>query len=180
MELSRDTFLSRYDENKKYDWVYYHYPERWSEVSLGNMASSKNESHWSDFIKYLDDDHSISQSIRNIPNDSGGIYVFFVQGPTIPFLERHVAYIGRAKKTRTQNLRKRVMEYLPESEKKNSRHKIYRLFRYWKDYLYIRYLTCSDNDTIDNLEKLLIHAIFPPFNDKIVEKIIIKQPKKAF
>ena len=181
MEVLRDTFLSRHDENKKYDWVYYHYPQRWSDVKLGNnTAEFLKEDNWSGYIKYLDEGHSISQSVKNIPCDKGGIYVFFVQGTTIPFLERHIAYIGRAKMTDHQNLRKRVMEYLPESQKKNSRHKIYRLFKYWKDYLYIRYFPCTDNHIIDQLEKQLIHAIFPPFNDKIVDKIVVKPSVKAF
>lgn len=180
MEVLRDTFLSRHDENKKYDWVYYHYPQRWNKVIPGSLENLVKEENWSRYIKYLDESHSISQSIKDIPCDSGGIYVFFVQGTTLPFLERHIAYIGRAKITDHQNLRKRVMEYLPESLKKNSRHKIYRLFKYWKDYLYLRYFPCTDNNLVDQLEKLLIYAIFPPFNDKIVDKIIVKPSVKAF
>ena len=102
--MERNAFLTRNDENKLYDWVYYHYPQRWLKVNLGEYMNLVKEENWSDYLKYLDDNQSISQSVREIPRDKGGIYVFFVQGPTLPFLERHIAYIGRAKITKAQSV----------------------------------------------------------------------------
>ena len=36
----------------------------------------------------------------------------------------------------------------------------------WKEYLYVRYLPLESNELIDKMEKELIKAILPPFNDQ--------------
>lgn len=139
------------------------------------------ETRWSKLIKYLDkDNNDISPEINSIPNNKGGVYIFFIVGPTLPFIERYIAYIGRAQFTSYQNIRKRVKEYLHESNRVNGRPKIAELFKHWKNYLYLMYFESVDNEQIVQLEGCLIHSILPPFNDDIPYKIKIKTPQKAF
>ena len=109
-----------------------------------------------------------------------GIYMFFIQGPTLPFIERYIAYIGRAQFTDSQNIRKRANEYFPESQRADSRPKIANMFKHWKPYLYFQYFPCKDNSIIQRCEANLIHAIIPPFNDDIPDRIIVQNPQNAF
>lgn len=179
--INRNAFVSRFEENKLYDCTYYHNPNRWNEIPSTVFSSMLEEGHWSKLIKYLDkDNNDISPEINSIPDNKGGVYIFFIVGPTLPFIERYIAYIGRAQSTPHQNIRKRVKEYLRESNKVNGRHKIVELFKHWKDYLYLMYFECEDNEQIVQLEGCLIHSILPPFNDDIPYKIEIKTPQKAF
>lgn len=109
----------------------------------------------------------------------GGIYVFFIQGISLPFCERYLAYIGRAQCTESESLKSRVKSYLPESKKANGRTRIVRLFKCCKKHLYIRYYKSQDNEFIKQSESALIHAIIPPFNTDLT-KYKIKKPRKAF
>lgn len=87
----------------------------------------------------------------------------------------YLAYIGRARNTPYQNLRKRVSEYAKEKE----RLKIVNMKRFWSPYLYVQYLPLplESNDRIDELEKELIKMALPPFNDKYPE--VYNQAMKA-
>lgn len=118
-------------------------------------------------IKFYKDDKKPNEMINVLPNDKGGIYVFVVKPNIIPDTHLYVMYIGRARHTASQNLRKRCKEYYNES-----RPKVKRLLRHWWKYLYIRYLPLEDNDLIDRIEKELINAIIPPCNDRIPDKTI--------
>ena len=156
-------FVERNDETKKYDCLYYLHPDLW--LKNAEVTSRlHNQENWSDYIKYLNDDNKVSDEVKNLPGDCGGIYLFFIQGPSLPFCERYLAYVGRAQCTESESLRSRVKSYLPESKKKNGRTRIVRLFKYWKEYLYIRYYQSQDNEFIKQCESALIHAILPPFN----------------
>ena len=177
--MTRDAFITDNDYTKTYECIYYHDPKRWSETPT-LMKQILNNQSWSDYIKYLDGNGHISDKINQLPNDEGGIYMFFIQGQTLPSSEMYLAYIGRARCTTNQNIRKRVKEYLRESSRKNGRHKIKRLFRYWKDYLYIRYFSTKDTTLIEEGERTLIRAVLPPFNDDIPDKIEYKAPQNAF
>lgn len=53
------------------------------------------------------------------------------------------------------------------------------MIREWGPYLYIKYIEMTDNDTIKALEKKLINALVPPFNDEIPNKTI-KRAVDAF
>ena len=127
----------------------------------------------------LNDDNEICNEVKNLPNNCGGIYLFFIQGASLPFCERYLVYVGRAQYTQTESLRSRVKSYLPESRKQSGRTRIVRLFKYWKEHLYIRYYQSKDNEFIKQCESALIHAILPPFNTDLTE-YKIKEPIKAF
>lgn len=175
-----DAFVDNDDELVKYKWKLCLSPKCWfdnSEVT----SRFHNEENWSGYIKYLNEDNNeLSEEIKNLPNNCGGIYVFFVQGKNLPFCERYLAYVGRVRFTDTENLRNRLRQYLPESKRQDKkRPKLKKLFRHWKEYLYIRYFKSTDNDFIDEGESALIKAILPPFNTDI-PNYTIKQPQKAF
>lgn len=177
--MKTSAYLQKYDQTKLFDVTYYLDHERWSACHKAT-APFLNEDGWSDYIKYLDENGNISIDVRNITKEHGGIYIFFIQGDTLPFCEKYLAYIGRAQTTDRQSVGKRLCEYLSESRKESSRPLISRLFRHWKDKLYVRYFQSDDNNFIVNGESALIKSIFPPFNDDMPESIVLKEPQKAF
>lgn len=56
--ISRNAFVSRFEENKLYDCTYYHNPNRWNEIPSTVFSSMLEEEHWSKLIKYLDKDNN--------------------------------------------------------------------------------------------------------------------------
>lgn len=122
------------------------------------------EQPWHGFKYFVDGTNQINPEISNVPNNCGGIYIFLIKPNVIPDVHLYLAYIGRAKKTDHQNLRKRVREYACENE----RLKIVNMKRFWSPYLYVQYLPLplESNDCIDQLEKELIKTVLPPFNDE--------------
>lgn len=133
------------------------------------------EQPWMEFKYFVDGTNQINPAISNVPNDCGGIYIFLIKPNVIPDIHLYLAYIGRARNTPYQNLRKRVREYASENE----RPKIVTMKRFWSPYLYVQYLPlpAESNDCIDELEKELIKTILPPFNDKYPE--VYNQAMKA-
>ena len=119
------------------------------------------------FKYFVDGTNQINPAIANVPNNCGGVYIFLIKPNVISDIHLYLAYIGRARKTPYQNLRKRVSEYASETE----RLKIVEMKRYWSPYLYVQYLPLplESNDCIDELEKELIKTVLPPFNDRYPE-----------
>ncbi len=175
--MTTPAFIEKNDKTKLFDVTYYHDPNRWAEY-FASTSAFNNEKNWSGYIKYLDDNGNISPEINNITKNHGGIYIFFIQGDTLPFCEKYIAYIGRAQLTKGQSVGKRLCEYLAESQKESSRPLISRLFKYWKDKLYVRYYQSEDNREIINGEAALIWSIMPPFNSEMPESINTKQEQK--
>ncbi len=174
-----DNFITSNDRLKIYDCIYYHDPSLWNDASLEVKKAIANLS-WSDYIKYLDNNGELSKELNILPNNAGGLYLFFIQGTTIPSSERYLVYVGRALYTKSENIQKRVKRYLWESTYIHGRPKIARLFRHWKDYLYIRFCSTTDNKLTEAGEATLINAILPPFNSDLPDKIEYKEPQKAF
>ena len=178
--MTPERFINAFEENKLFVQSYYMTPSRWDQI-VGSIPEVQDESKWESPIKYLNDNNdAISDEVCALPNDIGGIYIFFIQGPTLPFLERYIAYIGRAQTTDSQSIRKRAKEYYAESRSADGRPKIINLFKHWEQYLYLIYFPCSDNDVIVRCESNLIRSILPPFNDDIADKIIFSNPQNAF
>lgn len=174
-----DAYINSNDQSLVYQCTYYHDPFRWNAVST-ETRQVLNRLPWSGFIKYMGEDGKVSEKLNQLPCDEGGLYLFFIQGPTLPSSEMYLAYVGRALCTESENIRKRVKRYLWESTSKNGRPKIIRLFRHWKDFLYIKYCSTKDNSLIEAGEATLIRAILPPFNSELPDHINCKEPQKAF
>ena len=155
--------------------TYYHKPRRWLDNNHG-VLELISEENWSPEIKYLDDaNENISNEIKTLPNNTGGIYVFYLKGISIPFLENYILYIGRSRYTSRQNIRKRANEYFSDG-----RDLIQKMFQEWKSYIYYRYFPKIDNYEIDRIEAQLIRAILPPLNEKIPDRIEIQPTITAF
>lgn len=165
------------DSEAIYRLEYYHNPQRWNDNVLDHDNPIRNIDLWSSEIKYINDaGDGVSAEISNLPNDVGGIYMFYVKGINLPFIENHILYIGRCKITDHQNIRKRAKEYYRDT----ARQLIVKMFRLWKDHLYYRYYPDTDNDSIDKNEIQLIRSILPPLNELIPDKIDVRPTVPAF
>lgn len=152
-------------------------PSRWDEYD-DFLGLSKNR--WKE-CKYYDELSHVSQEVRNIPCDKGGIYMYVVKPPIdIPYMPV-IMYIGRARNNgEKQNLRKRVNSYFYEAQNiYNGRNSIRKLFKQYAPYLYVVYLPLDRNEDIDKLEKELIVAVIPPFNKDLVQKSL-REGREAF
>ncbi len=164
------------NEDSNYKVSYYLTPSRWIDNAMDSSNPITDVNNWCEEIKYLDEQNQdISTEIKNIPSTTGGVYMFFVKGLNLPFIEKHIMYIGRCKYTESQNIRKRAMEYF-----RDQRPIIKFMFDKWKNYLYYRYFPDTDNDNIDKNEAMLIRAILPPFNEQIPDKVEIMNTVSAF
>lgn len=118
--------------------------------------------------------------IELINNKVGGIYMIVCE-TNVHFLHKYILYIGRAHITKSQNLRKRCKEYYNDYLKyKNSslgeitistRPKVSKMLHIYAPYLSIYYCELSNNETIDDLEKILIALILPPCNKELPGKL---------
>lgn len=131
-------------------------------------------------VKYLNDNGTeFHADVSTIPNDKGGLYMFFIKCPVIRGITEFPFYVGRAQLTEGHDLRKRCKVYFSKYSKDDERPKITKMFRYWRKDLFLSYLVLDDNATIVDYEKMLINSLLLPMNDQIPEKEI-RQAVKAF
>lgn len=169
-------FLNSNDEDKLYDITYYHNPKHWVDNKIHDDNPIANEANWSKEMKYYDGD-VVSDDINKLPTNTGGVYMFYIKGINLSFIEKYIIYIGRCHYSEgKQFIRKRAKEY----DSDNSRTEIVRMKKYWKKYLFYRYFPETNNEIIDQDEAMLIRAIRPPFNSEIPDKIEVKSTVKAF
>lgn len=138
-----------------------------------------NFNYWTK-IKFLNDNlDDFHDDISLVPNDKGGLYLFYVNCKTITGISEIPFYIGRAQITDGQNLRKRVREYFNKFSRNNERPKITRMFNYWKKDLHLAFYELDNNVEIVDLEKKLINSLLLPMNDEIPD-METRQAIKAF
>ncbi len=131
-------------------------------------------------IKYLNHAGTkLGPDVSRVPDDKGGLYLFFVQCHIITGITEFPLYIGRAQLTGGQNLRKRVKEYFQKYSSSTERPKIHRMFKYWAKDLYLAYYPLQSNTIIKDIEKKIINSLVLPMNDQIPDKKI-KSAVKAF
>lgn len=132
-----------------------------------NLYKIVHVADWKTF-KYIDEFGNLSDWISHVSCDTGGIYLFYVSPEIIPERQRVLLYVGRAQKSKTQNLRKRITEYYKYYESDQwDRPKIKQMFRCWSKYLYCSYLEIDDNDLVIRLEAEIINRLLPPCNAAI-------------
>lgn len=152
-------------------------PEIWKKWDITNF--DLNFTKWTK-IKFLNDELTdFHNDISLVPNDKGGLYLFYVNCKTITGITEIPFYIGRAQITENQNLRKRVREYFTKFSRDNERPKITRMFKYWREDLYLAFYELDDNLDIIDLEKKLINSLLLPMNDEIPD-LDTKTAIKAF
>lgn len=151
--------------------------ELWDKFNFPNLNLDFDQ--WTT-IKYLNvNADGLDPSIENIPDNKGGLYIFYVKCEIISGITEYPLYIGRAQFTEYQNLKKRVKEYFQKFAKNNERPKITRMFKYWAKELYLAYITIDGNDEVKDLEKHLINSLLLPMNTEIPDTEV-KQAIKAF
>jgi len=143
-------------------------------------------------IEYLNSIGDYGSEVENIPNDVGGIYVFYIDSGILPQSGHSIlCYIGRAHKPPSNSLKARIKSYKDYSDnpEKFERPKIRDLFDMWNKYIRCRYFPMLDeysingksgNDLIDQVEAELINQLLPPYNDKIPNKQIANATIRAF
>ena len=132
--------------------------------------------NWTPEYKFYENGEK-SVLINQLPNDKGGIYVFYLKGICLPFFENYILYIGKASITDNENIRSRVKTYYNVPKKRDL---IIEMFSKWKDYIYCRCFPETDNEKIEIDESLLIKAILPFYNEDIPDKILVQPTVKAF
>lgn len=149
-------------------------PELWNRFNL--VGINVDYTQW-DNVKMMSDDGSLNEQTNTIPKDCGGIYVYAINPKLIPNCGIYIMYIGKATKTKNENLRSRVRSYKKQFGTKYNRTKLHTLFSKWGKYIYVYYLPVRSNaEHITELEDRLIAAYGrPPCN----KEILIKSVKDA-
>ena len=156
---------------------YYLHKPLWERFNFPNVNLQFNNWH---SIKYLNANaDDFDAAIETVPNNSGGLYLFYAKCNIIAGITEFPFYIGRAQLTENQNLRKRVKEYFQHFSRNDERPKITRMFKYWASDLHLAYFVLDNNIDVIDLEKQLINYLLLPMNDEIPDKEI-KQAIKAF
>ena len=159
------------------DIIYYLYQAQWNKYNYLDIDLSST--NWTT-IKYLNaQGNGFNADIDLVPNNTGGLYLFSIKCHVIPGITEYPVYVGRAKLTNGQNLRKRCRDYFTKIRKDKERPLISKMFKFWKKELYLSWLTLDENEEIVDLEKDLINGLLLPFNEEIPD-IITREAKKAF
>lgn len=165
------------DNIKTHEVIYRLYPGLWD--SFDHTLIERINPVWKE-VKFLNDNgDDISDEMKLLPNNHGGIYIFIIKNSILPNSSEYLAYIGRALFSDSHNLKVRCRKYFYEYFGENGRSKITRMIEKWGSHLYVKYAEIDDNDDTVKLEADLINAILPPFNDAIPKKII-RQAVNAF
>lgn len=151
--------------------------ELWKKFTVVNI--DLNFENWTKF-KYLNESaDDFDNSINIVPNDKGGLYMFYVKCQIITGITEYPLYVGRAQITEHQNLRKRVKEYFQKYSKNNERPKLTRMFNYWKKDLHLAYYPLDNNEDVIKIENQFINSLLLPMNTEIPDTEV-KQAIKAF
>ncbi|MEQ5790626.1 hypothetical protein J4E06_06165 [Muricauda sp. NFXS6] len=149
----------------------------WSKFDLNGI--NLEHSNWTT-IKFLNNDSTdFSDQIGELPNDSGGLYLFCIRCQVIPGITNYPVYVGRAQLSEGQNLRKRCREYFTKWARNNERPLITKMINYWGNELYLSFMEVEENEDIIDFENKLIKSLLLPFNNDIPDKEI-RQSVKAF
>lgn len=170
-------FLTK-DDNSSYGLTYYHNPLRWENCMKflsGNPILDM--SNWTPEYKFYNENGEKSVQINQLPDDKGGIYLFYLKGICLPFFENYILYIGKASITDNENIRSRVKSYYNVPK---NRYLIIEMFSKWKDYIYCRCYPETNNEKIGLDESLLINTILPYYNEDIPDKIHVQPEINAF
>lgn len=152
-------------------------PSRWSEYEdFLNIG----ETDWKEY-KYFDELGNVSEEVKKMPNDKGGIYLYVVKPPVPIKYTPIIMYVGRAHNNgNSQNLRKRVINYAREAKDLyRGRQSVRLLFSRYAEHLYVMYIPLDKNADIDRLEKELISVIVPACNKDLIQKSL-KEGRNAF
>ena len=153
-------------------------PELWSKFKIDDLPGV-DFSNWKE--EKLIENGKFSDSLANITNAYGGIYIYSIEPNIIPSIGCYVMYIGKASKTQNENLRVRVKSYQKQIGSNYDRDRLHRLFVKWGDYVHVHYLAIdSTNAVITALEDRLIAAYGKPRCNSDVRVESVKRATRAF
>lgn len=153
-------------------------PELWGKFKIDDLTGI-------DFSKWkrikLINSGFFSEELSKIPSSYGGIYIYCIEPEVVPGVGCYIMYIGKATKTKAENLRARVKSYSKELSKYYKRVRLHRLFTKWGEYVYVHYLSVdASGEVIAALEDRLIGAFGkPPCNAKVCA-CSVKEAVRAF
>ena len=132
--------------------------------SLEEDVKTRITSGW-ESIKYLNETgDAVNNSIKDVPNDCGGIYIFLLKPDIITDIHRYIMYIGRARRVKNYSLRARCRTYFKEK----TRPDVANMIETWGDKLYLYYLPIRESDeVIEKVERELLRVIRPPCNSML-------------
>ncbi len=150
-------------------------PELWEKFSIDDLKNV-------DFTKWncvkLMDDGKFSEELSRIPSDTGGIYVYCIEPRIITDAGSYIMYVGKATKSKSENLRRRVKSYTADLED-TRRIRVHNLLVKWGDYIYVHYLPVNSNDDeITALEDRLIAVYGVPYANAEIRTPSIKDAKR--
>lgn len=166
--------LDMCERHKLLKWEFELDPDKWDSLDP-TVRSVVTGGEWKAIKYFKDDGCTISANINELPDDSGGIYIFYVNPQLVPSIHLYIMYIGRARRTSgTYSLRKRCKDYA-----KDKRPKISSMRKYYGNHLYLAYLPLPDDTLIEKVEKELIRVVIPPCNEDIYDYNVLP-PVSAF
>lgn len=137
----------------------------WAKYDLSELNLQFSEWNSAKYLNVKGD--ALNEEVNSIPNVFGGLYLFYVKCQVVPGMTEFPFYIGRAQKTASQNLRKRVREYFQHFQRDDERPKIYRMLKTWGEEIHVAYHVFETNPEIVDLEKKIINSMLLPMNDQI-------------
>ena len=153
-------------------------PELWGKFNIEDLTGI-DFSEWKR-IKLINSG-AFSEELSQIPNSSGGIYIYCIEPEVVPGVGCYIMYIGKATKTPSENLRVRVRSYSNELGKYYKRARLHRLFTKWGEYVYVHYLAVdASREIITALEDRLIGAFGKPPCNAEVRVSSVKEAVRAF
>lgn len=163
---------------KNFQWEFILCPDLWERFNTNGITVDYTK--W-DHVKMMDDTGNLSDETRSIPTSCGGIYVYVVIPPVIEGVGAYIMYVGKATKTRSENLRARVRSYKSNFDDPITRPKLYRLFKQVGKYVYVYYLPMDSTakDITEMEDRLIATYGLPPCNVDIQIQTV-KAAVKAF
>jgi hypothetical protein len=163
---------------KSFQWEFILCPDLWEKFNTNGI--NVDYSKWT-HAKMMDSSGNLNDETKKIPNCCGGIYVYAVVPPVMPECGSYIMYVGKATKTRTENLRARVRSYKYTFSDPIKRPKLYKLFHWLGQYVYVYYLPMDATiEDIKEMEDRLIATFgLPPCNVEI-QIDTVKAAVKAF
>lgn len=168
--IHEDVIKEYIDEIKKIDVVQDLQKMTWAFCLSTELWGKYRENPKFDFsklvkIKYFGESNNVlSNEVSEIPMDKGGIYIYVIENSVVPCIGSYIMYVGRARKTKTENLRARAKSHFSKYSRHEENERIERVFDNWSQHVYLLYLPLDTNEEVDCLEKELIVSLTPPCN----------------
>ena len=173
-----DIFAPLKSDLESFQNTYVMAPELWKKFSIEDLEGVDFR-QWKS-VKLIEN-NDFSQDTFDIPNEFGGIYIYCIEPGIVPGAGCYVMYIGKASKSRNENLRTRVRSYRKQMGGSYDRERLHRLFAKWGDYVYVYYLSINaSGDVITALEDRLIAAFGKPPCNADIRVPSVKAAVRAF